>query len=44
MRSPKWPSRQEKFVAWETSMWWLASGPSMKTMFPWKIRSVKTGP
>ena len=39
-----WPSRQEKFCAWETVMWWLASAPSMNTTLPWKIRTVNTGP
>ena len=38
------PSRQRKFCAWETSTWWLASGPSIHTTLPWKIRSVKIGP
>ena len=44
MRSPMCPSRQRKFWACETSMWWLASGPSIHTVLPWKIRSVNTGP
>ena len=44
IRSPKLPSRQRKFSASETSMKWLASGPSMKTLRAWRIRIVKTGP
>ena len=44
IRSPKPPSRQRKRSAWETSMKWFASGPSMKTLRALRMRSEKTGP
>ena len=44
IRSPKPPSRQRKWSAWETSMKWFASGPSMKTLRALRMRSEKTGP
>ena len=44
IRSPKPPSRQRKRSAWETSMKWFASGPSMKTLRALRIRSENTGP
>ncbi len=44
IRSRKCPSRQEKFFAFETRMWWLAAGPSIATTLWWKIFIVKIGP
>ena len=38
------PVRQWNLSAFETVMKWLASGPSMITTRPWKMRTLKIGP